>query len=597
MPLEQPAQHGMRSSLVENLSDKVQGKRASADQLKALIAPKKGLVNQEEAKWLMVEDVIDRLADKHNGKVPVAEFFEELRNRGDQLLGEIELRDDNPEITPDQWQLDERILREGSSEENAIAQVIDDYLAGDIEGVFPANQRKRVPSRPIDVFENQELGTPMYGFVEDLTDGDTAYRLLHHTIHGVRVPRGANRFRDKFEARSWIERFVEKRLETRFMEAHPKPIYGQYTLEGGVDYKERVLRLGEGDDYSSNHFSSNKLGSNAQGYVAHSRQKTRKAEDGTTGTFLEEVQSDRHQKGQRQGYVSLADQKALVEARATESRINKELDELNIARVAKKPEYDAEREAKLKRELFLVKGQIQKLIAGVPDAPYRDSNAWILALFKRALKDAVDQNHDWVGWTDGDTQNERYDIDLSDTFDFITWDGDNLVAVTQEGTQVDESVRREDLSDYVGQNNADLLRERYDAAETEFYAVFQEALDAAVDKQLFDEGIDSMDDGWEARRDELNENDEKREEAYEYAYRTASPEAVLEADDLAGGPGNPEPFRRMYDRQIPNVVNKYLKKHKVKANPDRLVDGQAFWRVEISDGLRADIQEKGQPRF
>jgi hypothetical protein len=46
--------------------------------------------------------------------------------------------------------------------------------------------------------------------------------------------------------------------------------------------------------------------------------------------------------------------------------------------------------------------------AKVPDAPYRAS--WPLMLFKRALLDAVQSGKQWIGWTTGDTQADRYDL-------------------------------------------------------------------------------------------------------------------------------------------------------------------------------------------
>jgi hypothetical protein len=462
MPLEQPDQHGMRSSLVENLSDKVQGKRASADQLKALIAPKKGLVNQEEAKWLMVEDLIDRLAEKHNGKVPVAEFFEELRNRGDQLLNEVVLSD----------------------------------------------------------------------------------------------------------------------------RAEVKPIYGTstLTLPGGVDYKERVLVVGESPplryiggtishvrhidytefarDYSSPHVNDEThpgLGKRAKGYVAHSRQKTREAEDGTTGTFIEELQSDRHQRGKKDGYNEhLFEDEARIlkeELKRVEGQLDKAIAE-------------SELQNRLREEYNEIWNKLTPLTDRIPDAPYRDSNAWILALFKRALKDAVDQNHDWIGWTEGDTQNTRYNIALNQfqqMFKYLEWNGTHLTAEKRNGeTMKVDNVTRDNLAEYVGETHADTLKEQYD------------------------------DEKWE--RDQMTEEELEDDDLGELT-------AVIELDtmdtwgDEEGQGGNPEPFRRMYDKQVPRVVSKYLKKHKVKANPDKLIDGQEFWRVPIPESLRTEIREKGQSRF
>ena len=498
-----------------------------------------------------------------------------------------------------------------SPEHLKAARIIDAHVQKLNKYSLPEQYRNRVPETPIDVFMHPKaMGEAVvYGFFEEFEDGDRNYSVVRVENGFVEHPVGVVRMENSSVAKRWMQQHFASELNEKIV----RPRYSEWTLPGGMDYKERILVVKDSPGrrlpvFERHHFTKQwvpSIGNSADGYVAHTRQNTRKDDKGATGTFLEEMQSDRHQKGKREGYAeprSIDEElKLKSELRQIQIEIEKNSDayisEKNAGRVSDEEYLKFEENHNLlRRQQMELEEKLANPEIGIPDAPYRDSNAWILALFKRALKDAVDQNHDWIGWTDGDTQNERSNIALVDTFDFIRWDGNNLIAVTQDGTQVNESVRREDLSDVVGQNNADLLKERYDAAETEFYAIYQESLEEAVDKQLFDEGINPMDDGYEARRDELNA--EKQKEAYDHAYRTASPEAVLEADDLAGGPGTPEPFRRMYDRQVPRVVNKYLKKYQLRANSDAVLeDGQSFWRIEISDKLRADIKEKGQPRF
>ena len=62
--------------------------------------------------------------------------------------------------------------------------------------------------------------------------------------------------------------------------------------------------------------------------------------------------------------------------------------------------------------------------AKVPDAPWvSNTGAWATHLFKRALADAVAEGKQWIGWTTGDTQADRYD--LSKDVDNIKWYGDS----------------------------------------------------------------------------------------------------------------------------------------------------------------------------
>ena len=105
-----------------------------------------------------------------------------------------------------------------------------------------------------------------------------------------------------------------------------------------------------------------------------------------------------------------------------------------------------------------------------------------------------------------------------------------------------------------------------------------------------------------------------REEAYELAHESVVedrgyPFAELDQEELIGigttDKGDPEAFRNFYDRTVVNVANKYLKKYKVRAQQEELIDvtrsedGQTplFWKVEITPQLRKDIKEKGQTRF
>jgi hypothetical protein len=62
------------------------------------------------------------------------------------------------------------------------------------------------------------------------------------------------------------------------------------------------------------------------------------------------------------------------------------------------------------------RGSCAAKLRTIPDAPFRTS--WPLQLFKRALRDAVADGKEWIGWTTGETQAARYD--LSKQIDSIT---------------------------------------------------------------------------------------------------------------------------------------------------------------------------------
>ena len=200
-----------------------------------------------------------------------------------------------------------------------------------------------------------------------------------------------------------------------------KPVrFAKYTLPGGENYREVVLAMpDEGlsiynatsgktikagfqtfgaaqeyarkegikdynieprqSDYQSSHFPD------VPNYVAHMRTNER---DG--GLFIEEIQSDRHQAGRKYGYKQ----------DFTEADKNR-LDELNRQIVKTRP--NAPESIIAERDALIAKQD-----GTIAPAPFQTT--WPLALFKRALRDAVASGKTWIGWTDGETQNGRYSL-------------------------------------------------------------------------------------------------------------------------------------------------------------------------------------------
>lgn len=135
-------------------------------------------------------------------------------------------------------------------------------------------------------------------------------------------------------------------------------------------------------DFTSSHFPE-------QGnYVAHMRLNERPDSTGKRGTFIEEIQSDRHQKGREQGYREPSNFEA----------DKREYYQLAARKSTWTPEDKARSDELSKR--------ILNVTHGIPDAPYRKD--WGVQMFKRALRDAVAKGQDWVGWTKGQTHTDRW---------------------------------------------------------------------------------------------------------------------------------------------------------------------------------------------
>lgn len=237
--------------------------------------------------------------------------------------------------------------------------------------------------------------------------------------------------------------------------------YEDWKEPGGEDYHELLLTLPEVANPPATHWDT-------EGVMAHVRFDTRDAPDGKKVLFIEEVQSDWHQKGRDQGYAQRADQKEIerlsnafetaqreaeklappvVEAAervlravgvpenqiptpnyafATEGRRTRELARDLVRQIYNTPQAQfrdwqlrapgpigdmAMANARLRdAELAVIEARQAFENAqdprGIADAPFKSS--WPALVMKRVIVWAADHGFDRVAWTSGDQQKERY---------------------------------------------------------------------------------------------------------------------------------------------------------------------------------------------
>jgi len=211
-------------------------------------------------------------------------------------------------------------------------------------------------------------------------------------------------------------------------------------------------------EYTSSHFPD------VPNYVAHMRMNDRTDAEGKEGAFIEEIQSDRHQAGREKGYKGEDPQavKAKEEAEVNLRRLQGEImeraqelrsengfperlqDLLAQGREAK-ARYDAikkadERYSRLEAEVAQARQEEARRsldVSGeIPDAPFRTT--WPLQMFKRALADAVAAGKQWIGWTTGETQAERYDLSkqVDSVYHSANSDGTYNIDVEKDGRSV-----------------------------------------------------------------------------------------------------------------------------------------------------------------
>jgi hypothetical protein len=310
-------------------------------------------------------------------------------------------------------------------------------------------------------------------------------------------------------------------------------------------------------EYTSSHFRD------VPNYLAHTRLNERTDSAGKNGLFIEELQSDRHQAGRREGYkmtsIELQRLKELNEKWEDSNRGPED--------VLNNDEY-----AEWER---LANAHDDEMASGsaIPDAPFRQSSAWGLQLFKRALRDAVESGKEWIGWTVGDTQNDRFGLEkhfseiiLQKPFsdDRIYIDGRD-----QSGRRiVDKVIQPSELAEHVGEE----LAAKFEAMPWKPYS-FEQSNGAQVTQ------------------------DSKR----------------LKGLDLkTGGEG----MRGFYDTIMPREIAKYVKqwgagvvKGEINGTPAINETGQIrarmggfeettpIWRVDITPQMRQSIANEGQALF
>jgi DNA modification methylase len=250
--------------------------------------------------------------------------------------------------------------------------------------------------------------------------------------------------------------------------------YQQYTLPGGENYQEvlvtlpgknKVVKNAE-DDYSivspagdiireglheseiqgvqsemegtfkTPHFDEPNI-------LVHLRTTDRKAPAGGKVLFIEEIQSDWHARGKKQGYAVKPERKAELEKRRLELE--------NLGRNATEEQ---------KKQWAEVMNELQPDRPDrVPNAPFK--NTWHELALKQAIDMAVKGGYDKVAWISGQQTADRYD--LSKQVDSVSYkkepDGiyDVRVAPKGQGDGIFKKLKESELAEFIGKDIANKI--------------------------------------------------------------------------------------------------------------------------------------------
>lgn len=298
---------------------------------------------------------------------------------------------------------------------------------------------------------------------------------------------------------------------------------------------------------------------------------------GNLGLLIQEMQSDWHQTGRKQGYKSPTE------------RMERERKEKALGRMVDVgEEYLAE-----------VLGDLQGAGA-VEEAPYKDT--WRTMSFRRAIRRAVLDGMNFVAWPSGQQQNDLYD--LRQAIDSIVYDefSEHLTVLSPDGTIIEQGVMDIDATEnIIGREMTDRLKaikaEREELRNQYSLEMQEEGKDAGH-FYIYDPNGELLRDWWgepiiisqqEHITDLVNYTDNK--------YPGFESEISLTGTALSkGGEG----MMAIYDKIMVNDANKLVRRHGSKVEFMVIQGKEGPIQVhgfKITDSMRSMISTTGQPMF
>ena len=186
--------------------------------------------------------------------------------------------------------------------------------------------------------------------------------------------------------------------------------HSKYKLEGGSYYRELLFKM-PNSEYTNEAMRSHWHG-NGKGVLAHARVQDFIV-DGKKMLFIEEIQSDWHNEGNKRGYakkLSLSESKKVEELLKAQKTLFEQMQE-------KSQNGDTEGAMQLfeqERQAYLERKKIEGDTDGVPDAPFKDNyHEYVL---KRLLRMAAEEDYDSIGWTSADIQSRRWSDEYAEGY-------------------------------------------------------------------------------------------------------------------------------------------------------------------------------------
>ncbi|MGE3481271.1 MAG: hypothetical protein AB7K73_07675 [Gammaproteobacteria bacterium] len=263
---------------------------------------------------------------------------------------------------------------------------------------------------------------------------------------------------DKLEA--------EQTRMARDAEDKSRPKWSTFTLPGGENYRELLLRLparaNDPNNFRSSHFDQPNI-------LAHVRFNERVDAGGKRTLFIEELQSDWHQGGRERGYqgeipdfvqiVPLAEAKRIVETQFPNRRPwggywGDVSEGWAVIDMRDGSPYLGVWGKNLPTEADAIAGA--KGGAVVPNAPFKN-NSWAALALKRMIRWAAENGFDQIAWTRGQHQLDRGFGVLADQVSSVAYNPETrrfMASRRNDAAFTEENVDAARLHDLVGKEIA-----------------------------------------------------------------------------------------------------------------------------------------------
>ena len=250
--------------------------------------------------------------------------------------------------------------------------------------------------------------------------------------------------------------------------------WSKYVTDGTTNYREILFKM-PGSDYTNSAMDTHW---GEEGVLAHARIDDLKLPDGSKMLFVEEIQSDWHNAGQKYGYDKkkhtfevkheAGTLRLYVDGHKTYNFVYDDGYEIEDEKGRPIGKYDEEKALE-----YLKKSWSPGILKEAPDAPFANGK-YIEFVMKRLLRMAAEEGYDSIGWTTGKMQEDRWSDEYAEGYR-IEYDQDIPSFMKKYGKQWGAEVRKTQI------DNGDWFEEKL----TDVWAV---ALTPEMKNSVLNEG-------------------------------------------------------------------------------------------------------------